>query len=424
MKEIIKLKNGITFISHQLKNTHSITVSVNFRVGSLYEDNNKNGITHLTEHLFFRKWDNLKQEELYQKMMIMGAEIIGKTYHDYVSFSITVVPEFFNEAFQLIIKCMNRFYWNYDDVEAEKKVVLKQIENDYQSYDKWVNSKYFKDTNYELPIMGTAKSVLSLSVQEINRWKDKYFCSHNSCIAVTGNYSDIDYLVMKQKISEINSFGQASKMMICKPADYNIRNEKNRYTVIDYESENSDITVFFDVPADFDYETVRLITGILGEGCGSILSMTMRETYNYTDDVYTDLMCYCGFYRISVSYNVSDIDFFESIKCMFETINNFKSNITQKDYLSSINFFTKNQLMDFDNQNTLNNRYVLCDFVLKSLISEPNELKEKYEQITINDLQYCADKLLTDKNISFLIGTSMDEVTVKEYIEKLIVKFL
>lgn len=51
-KKLVKLKNGITFISQKLDNVHSVTISVNFKVGSSYEDQINNGITHLIEHLF------------------------------------------------------------------------------------------------------------------------------------------------------------------------------------------------------------------------------------------------------------------------------------------------------------------------------------------------------------------------------------
>lgn len=79
-KKLVKLKNGITFISQKLDNVHSVTISVNFKVGSLYEDQINNGITHLIEHLFFRQWDNLPQKQLYYEMHCMGAEIMTKHF--------------------------------------------------------------------------------------------------------------------------------------------------------------------------------------------------------------------------------------------------------------------------------------------------------------------------------------------------------
>ena len=175
-KKLVKLKNGITFISQKLDNVHSVTISVNFKVGSLYEDQINNGITHLIEHLFFRQWDNLPQKQLYYEMQCMGAEIAAKTFHDYVSFSITVTPDSFIKAFKLITKCLNKFDWTDDIVKIEKEVVYRQIENDYQTFDNWIDSYYFKDTKYEKTIMGTIESVQSISLKDINSWKDKYFC--------------------------------------------------------------------------------------------------------------------------------------------------------------------------------------------------------------------------------------------------------
>lgn len=420
-KNIVKLKNGITFISQKLDNVHSVTISVNFKVGSLYEDENNSGITHLIEHLFFRQWDNLSQKQLYYEMQCMGAEIVGKTFHDYVSFSITVIPDSFVEAFQLIIKCLNKFNWTDDVVKIEKRVVYKQIENDYQTYDKWVDSYYFKNSIYTNPIMGTVNSVQSLSVNDINLWKNKYFCSSNSCVVITGNYSDEDFLIVQNILCKIKSFGKSAETIICYPQHFEKRNISNRYSLVYNDSEINDITISFDINKDHSYETVRLLSSILGEGCGSMLSVILRENYNFTDDIYTNLTCYCGFRRLSISFSVNNSDFIESLHHFFKSLIDFKKEISTNDYLTSISFFTKNQLFDLDNSNELNSNYVLCDFVLyPSVISEPIKRKEKYEKITLKDLKKYANDIFIAENLSLLIQTNFDKRLLKSSIEKMI----
>lgn len=94
-KQIENLPNGILLITHQLQHIHSVTLSVSFRTGTLYETEKNNGISHMVEHLFFRKLSNLTQRKLYLEMQKIGAEIIGRTYCDYVCFSITVVKKYF-----------------------------------------------------------------------------------------------------------------------------------------------------------------------------------------------------------------------------------------------------------------------------------------------------------------------------------------
>ncbi|MCH5298025.1 MAG: insulinase family protein [Ruminococcus sp.] len=420
-KNIVKLKNGITFISQKLNNIHSVTISVNFKVGSLYENENNSGITHLIEHLFFRQWDSLPQRQLYYEMQCMGAEIVGKTFYDYVNFSITVTPDSFVEAFKLIIKCLNEFNWTDNIVSSEKRVVCKQIENDYQNYDKWVDSYYFKKRNYINHIMGTIKSVQSLSVKDINLWKEKYFCSNNSCVAITGNYSDEDFLTIQNIICQIKSSGKLAETIISYPLHFEKRSISNRYAIVSNDTEISDVTIFIDINSDYNYETVRLLSSMLGEGCGSLLSMVLRETYNFTDDIYTNLKCYCGFYRLSISFSVNNEDFLESMHHFFKSIVSFKNEISINDYLTSISFFTKNQLFDLDNSAELNNNYVLCDFVLyPTIISEPIKRKEIYENIKINDLKKCANDIFIAKNLSFLIQTNLDKKFIKNTLEKMI----
>ena len=61
--------------------------------------------------------------------------------------------------------------------------------------------------------MGTIESVQSISLKDINSWKDKYFCSNNSCVAITGNYSDEDFLTVQNILPQINSSGNSPKQL-------------------------------------------------------------------------------------------------------------------------------------------------------------------------------------------------------------------
>lgn len=269
--------------------------------------------------------------------------------------------------------------------------------------------------------MGTIGSVQSISLKDINSWKDKYFCSNNSCVAITGNYSDEDFLTVQNILSQINSSGKLAETIICYPLHFEKRNISNRYSLISNDTDISDITIFFDINKDYNYETVRLLSSILGEGCGSLLSMILRENYNFTDDIYTNLTCYCGFRRLSISFSVNNSDFIESLHHFFKSLVDFRKEISTNDYLTSINFFTKNQLFDLDNSNELNSNYVLCDFVLyPSVISEPIKRKEKYEKITLKDLKKYANDIFIAKNLSLLIQTNLDKKLVKNSIEKMI----
>ena len=61
---------------------------------------------------------------------------------------------------------------------------------------------------------------------------------------------------------------------------------------------------------------------------------------------------------------------------------------------------------------------MLCDFILKSVLSEPIEIKEKYKQISPSNIQMYAYEILTESNISFLVQTCINDKLIKSNLEK------
>lgn len=417
-KKIMKLKNGTTMITHDLQHVHAVTIGLYFKVGSIYEEEKNNGITHLVEHLFFRRLNDLTQEHLYYKMQCLGAEIVGSTYPDYVRFEITVIPKYFIQAVELMSKFLNDFEWGQEDINAEKKVVIKQIENKYESFSEWYNKFYTMDTKYALPIMGDIQSVNSLTRKQINAWKHEYFNCSNACVIICGNYSKQDRSLAESIFSSISNIGKSHSPILELPSDFNRRKVEENFCCVDGSDEvNSNVIVFFDVNQKNQYESVQLLNSILGEGCGSKLAIAMRENRAITDEVYSELLNYISFSRIAIDFTVSNVELIASLKLLFSELDAIKDSITEKDYFSSIVFFTDDQVMELDNTRTLASNYAYCDFILKDVhSSNPIERKKVFEQITIDDLKKVAKEIFVPNNLSILIETQMDSQELIDYL--------
>ena len=130
-----KLYNGIETMAAQEQNLHSVCIGFYFKAGTLYETKKTNGISHLIEHLFFRKLADLSQIDLYNKMENIGTTLKAKTYNNFIGFDISVVPQYFHQAFDIIIKLLKPFTWEKNDIDKEKAVVLKQIDFKSMSFD-------------------------------------------------------------------------------------------------------------------------------------------------------------------------------------------------------------------------------------------------------------------------------------------------
>ncbi|MCQ4021694.1 MULTISPECIES: pitrilysin family protein [unclassified Ruminococcus] len=420
MYSIKKIDNGITLITHQLCHLHSVTIGVGFRIGSLYENDNNRGITHLLEHLHFRHLYDLSQNELYFKMQVLGAEILGKTYHDLLSFEITVVSEYFTQAFDLMLRHFLETSWTSEEFNKELSVVIKQIENKSQSYNEWLDENYFDDTAYSQSIMGDVETLERINIQDVLKWQKTYLTPANSCVVITGCADNDMLYYAKSKLESLPKVGVVCEPVICFPKNFAHRSLKRDCKVISCDEEESDITLFFDVPPILDYEAVRVLSSVLGEGCGSKLGIELREKSAFTDEVYTELFSFCGFNRLSVSFSVNNSDFSECLKTAIQSIGSLKNSVSEMEFLSSITFFTKNQLIDLDDPVALNRNYLFSYFVLNSKVSAPLYRKAKYENIDKVILSETAKALFVPTNLSFLIETSIPQKNVMCVLEKLI----
>lgn len=412
MKSKENLINDILFISHQLNHLHSVTVSVSFKVGSLYENKKNNGISHFVEHLFFRKLKNWNQKTLYYEMQKIGTEIHANTSYDYVSFSCTVVPMYFYNAIKILVKFLEDFKWTNIDVSEEKRVVLSQIENKSFYFD-----DYLIGTKYELPIIGTIESVSSLDADSVNYWKKKYFNCNNACVVVTGNFTKNQISICKNIFAAISNKGNSQPSILSIPVNFNRRNIDNRYIFYNSNSNLCNIEVFFDINNCYSYEKTRLLTSILCEGYGSKLAYSLREAHGFTDDVFSELTCFYNFSRLCISFTVKEDILLECLELFFTEIEKIKTEIKTEEYETTINFFTTNQTIDLDNTIKLNHNYILCDFVLNLMNLEPLEQKKIFESISINDIQIYAQEIFTSNNLSLIIETNLDKKLIVSHIE-------
>ncbi len=418
MKKDIILSNGIRLVCQQLPNLHSVTISVSFRAGRVFETENTAGISHLIEHLFFRQLDDLSYRDLSSATYRIGSEMRGSTYGDTVTFRITVVPRFFLEAFHIITRVLHEFNWSADMIEPEKQIVLNQIKYDTESYEAWLNRVYYKDTFFAESNMGTIESVTALTANQINDFKRAYFCLANSFVTIVGAYADNDFAVAKTILEQLTSFGTQKKNKIIKPIHFADRNIHNRWSVFDAEGTTSDICFCFDVTLECDYEAARFLSCMLGSGYASLLNDRLSNQTKLTDEVFCNIYSAYGFHRINIRYSIENAKLNRSAVIFAETLNMLKQKIENEWYEQNIVFFTDNFLKDYDDTQFLSDDYIFSDFSLDgAVVSEPKSCMDKYKRITLRELSETARKIFTPKNTSVIIETSLDEREVIESIE-------
>ncbi len=193
----IPLNNDLDIL---LKPTNSPLVSVQawVRCGTLNENPQTNGMSHLVEHLLF------KRKSLVEAVENRGGYFNAATSYDFTYYYIVINRQDAGYAVKLLMELVLANSFQQEEVNKEKQVVLEEIaasEDDPDNfvYDYIINRVYGKHP-YGQRVLGTRQNIQNFSLRDINDYYRKYYQPNNVTLVVTGGIEkkkllrQIDYL--------------------------------------------------------------------------------------------------------------------------------------------------------------------------------------------------------------------------------------
>ncbi len=287
----VTLENGIKIKSCKMKNTHSVTIILLLKGGAAWEPLAQKGITHLIEHLCFRRCNGIEQKEFYYKIEKTGGYLRGFTSRDSVLFEITVHPKFFGEAAQIISSLFYENDWKSEDIKKEKAVVCREIANRSSWAFHQLMYEFFEHKSPGDFIAGTPAKIMRLNKAQLVKWKRNLFCTNNSNVTLAGNINDENIQMAKELFSKV------PKSNVHPLTDIMPKSFLKRKSVNDkYFTEDANyltIALSFDI----DYKKVRKIQGeilenIFCRGLYAPFKLRLREDLGLIYEIDSDVLFY------------------------------------------------------------------------------------------------------------------------------------
>jgi len=209
-KKVI-LPNNLRLILAPLKNTMSISTYVLIRVGSKYEFPNQRGISHFLEHMFFKGTKKRPSSYLLTKELDqIGAIFNGFTSKDITSYYIKARKEHINEALDILSDIYLNSLFNKEEVRRERSVILEEIKLYEDTPTSLIYDLFERALYGNQPagwnIMGTKKSILSISDVDLRNFVKRFYSSQNTVISVAGNFKEKEVInLVKKYFSNISN---------------------------------------------------------------------------------------------------------------------------------------------------------------------------------------------------------------------------
>lgn len=195
MRDIIHtatLDNGLDVIVIPDSTVPIVTIELTVKNGAFTETPEYNGLSHLYEHMFFKGNAVIPNQEAYLKRMNeLGIVFNGTTSAERVNYFFTLPKANLKEGLEFMYNATVSPLFNEEEFEAEKQVVLGEVDRSESNPGYWLWREMNKLLWYEYPArkdpLGERETILAATVEQMRTMQDTYYIPNNSVLMVAGD---------------------------------------------------------------------------------------------------------------------------------------------------------------------------------------------------------------------------------------------
>ena len=234
-----KLDNGLTIYVIPKQNFNNIYVTFSTKFGSNeieFIPNNKKeyvkvplGIAHFLEHKLFEQKDNIDPFTFYNER---GSDCNANT-NQYKTTYLFSGPNFFSENLNYLLDYVQEPYFTDENVEKEKGIIEQEIKMYLDDPDTVIYEKTLENcfSNHPMKnsIIGTIKSVRSITKEELYTCYNTFYHPSNMFIVVTGNVDPIETIKIIKKNQSKKKF---DKILVSNHIKLKLKNMTNQLVLL------------------------------------------------------------------------------------------------------------------------------------------------------------------------------------------------
>ncbi|MBU6254170.1 MAG: insulinase family protein [Acidobacteria bacterium] len=295
------LASGLRIVTEEIPTVRSAAFGIWVNVGSRDESLKVAGASHFLEHLLFKGTKRRSALEISSSIEAVGGEMNAFTSKEYTCFYARVIDEDLPLAIDVISDLITSSLGKSSDVEAERKVVLEEIsmrdDDPADLVHELFAETFYGDTTLGRSILGTTKSIKSLSRSAVFNYYKKRYLPEDIVVAVAGNIRHqqvVDQIIAA--LSRDEFLDRTEKKFNLRPSQEFNRKPKRNVGLINRNTEQAHIVL--GMPGVNRDDKRRFAMGVLsaalGGGMSSRLFQEIREKRGLAYSVYSYAQQFAG----------------------------------------------------------------------------------------------------------------------------------
>lgn len=270
------LDNGVRVLVENVGHVGSVSIGLWCRTGSVNEQPDEGGITHLIEHMLFKGTAKRTAKQIAEEIEGRGGMLNAFTDKEQTCYFCRVLATEAESAVDVLCDMMTGSLIDPTELEREKGVVLEEIKRGEDEPSDHVHDLHMEGfwDGHELgkPIIGTRESVSSFGRDSITSYLGRRYRSNNVLFAAAGNV-DADEITasVASRLNGLQAGDQTPKLPRPQPLPGN--------NLVSKDVEQVHFCIGTDGVSVYDDElyTMGVLDSVLGSGMSSRLFQEVRE---------------------------------------------------------------------------------------------------------------------------------------------------
>ena len=294
------LPSGLRIVTEEVPSVRSAAVGIWVNVGSRDEAPATAGASHFLEHLLFKGTPRRTALEISSSIESVGGEMNAFTTKEYTCFYARVIDSDLPLAIDVIADLITSSTVAPDDVDAERKVVLEEIamrdDDPSDLVHDLFSETFFGDTPIGRPILGSVKSITSMSRDTVFNYYKKGYKPEDLVVAISGNFKHRKVVDLVERALSRDDFLNQSGTPIIRGNERPRMRKPQSVGLISRKTEQAHMFYGMEGVARADERrfAMGVMSAALGGGMSSRLFQEIREKRGLAYSVYSYAQQFAG----------------------------------------------------------------------------------------------------------------------------------
>lgn len=285
------LDNGIRVVSEAIPSSHSVSIGIWVMAGSRDEPQEKNGISHFLEHMFFKGTSRRNAKEIAIEVDSIGGELNAFTSREETTFYARTLDKHLPIAIDLLSDIFLNSLLDPAEIEKEKKIILEEIKMVEDTPDDYIHDLYYKTAwngnPLGQPVLGMKEAIESFTRKDLVDHIEGYYYPEGIVISAAGNLDHDELLKLLNNTLGKLKRGKSDRNETVPRFTKNIQGKRKRL-----ESVHICLGVEGLKHTHEDRYSLLVLNSILGNSVSSRLFQEIREKRGLAYSIYSYIASY------------------------------------------------------------------------------------------------------------------------------------